>query len=86
MKLSRFLSTILELYSEISLSRKPFGIGHMYIYNFWVRMTDTVTSQNIDPSSWDILYIVWCYELNPAASPVMSCPGADRLGNRRSVI
>jgi hypothetical protein len=27
-----FLSTVLELYSEITLSRKPFGIGCMYIY------------------------------------------------------
>jgi hypothetical protein len=42
-----FLSTILELYSEIAVSRKPFGIGHMYIYTFLLRMTDTVTSQNI---------------------------------------
>jgi hypothetical protein len=45
-----------ELYSEIALSRKPFGIGHMYIYTFLLRMTDTMTSQNIDLSSWDILY------------------------------
>jgi hypothetical protein len=29
-------------------SRKRFGIGHMYIYTFLLRMTDTVTSQNID--------------------------------------
>jgi hypothetical protein len=28
----------------------------MYIYNFLLRMTDTVISQNIDLSSWDILY------------------------------
>jgi hypothetical protein len=27
-----FLTAILELYSEIALSRKPLGIGHMYIY------------------------------------------------------
>jgi hypothetical protein len=44
------------LYSEMALSRKPFGIGHMYIYNFLLRMTDTVTSQNTDLSSWDTLY------------------------------
>jgi hypothetical protein len=37
-----------ELYSEIDLSRKPFGIGHMYIYTFLLRMTDTMTSKNID--------------------------------------
>jgi hypothetical protein len=35
------------LCSEIALSRKPFGIGHM---------TDTVASQNIDLSSWNTLY------------------------------
>jgi hypothetical protein len=42
------------LYSEIALSRKPFGIGHMYIYTFLL----TMTSQNIDLSSWDTLYSV----------------------------
>jgi hypothetical protein len=47
---------VCTVYSELALSRKPFGIGHMYIYNFLLRMTDTVTSQNIDLSSWDILY------------------------------
>jgi hypothetical protein len=36
----------------VVLSRKPFGIGHMYIYTFLLRMTDTVTSQNTDLSSW----------------------------------
>jgi hypothetical protein len=36
------------LYSEVDLSRKPFGIGHMYIYIFLLRITDTITSQNID--------------------------------------
>jgi hypothetical protein len=46
------------LYSEIILSRKTFGIGHMYIHNFSLRMTDTTTSQNIDLSSWDTLYAV----------------------------
>jgi hypothetical protein len=39
-----FLTTILELYSEISLSRKMFGIGHMYIHTFLLRMTVTMTS------------------------------------------
>jgi hypothetical protein len=28
----------------------------MYIYTFLLGMTSTVTSQNIDLSSWDILY------------------------------
>jgi hypothetical protein len=36
------------LYNEIALSRKPFGIGHMYVYNFLLRLTDTMTSQNND--------------------------------------
>jgi len=29
----------------------------MYMYNFLLRMTDTMTSQNIDISSWDTLYM-----------------------------
>jgi hypothetical protein len=46
------------LYSEKALSRKPFGIGHMYIlYTFLLRKTDIMTSQNIDISYWDTLYI-----------------------------
>jgi hypothetical protein len=44
------------LYSEIALFRKPFGIEHRYIYIFLLRMTGTMTSHNIDLSSWDILY------------------------------
>jgi hypothetical protein len=46
-----------RLCSEIALSRKPFRIRHMYIYNFLLWMADTVTSQNIDLSFWNILYI-----------------------------
>jgi hypothetical protein len=45
------------LYTEIVLPRKRFGIGHMYMYTFLLRMTDTMTSQNTDLSYWDILYI-----------------------------
>jgi hypothetical protein len=45
------------LYSEIALSRKPFGIGHMYIYTFLLRMADTMTSQDIALSSSDTLYM-----------------------------
>jgi hypothetical protein len=51
------------LYSEIALSRKQFGIGHMYIYIFLFRMTDTVTSRNIDLSSWDTLYNVKVFRI-----------------------
>jgi hypothetical protein len=42
--------------TKMSLSRKPFGIGHMFIESFLLRMTDTMTSQNIVLSSWDTLY------------------------------
>jgi hypothetical protein len=48
-----FLSTMLWLYSEIVLSQKQLGIGHIH---FLVRMTAAITSQNIDLSSWDTLY------------------------------
>jgi hypothetical protein len=43
-------------YSETALSSKSFRIGHMYIYTFLLRMTNTMTSQNTDLSSWVILY------------------------------
>jgi hypothetical protein len=48
------------LYSEVALSRKPFRIGHVYtrIYTFMLRMTDTMTVQNIDLFSCDILYMI----------------------------
>jgi hypothetical protein len=51
-----FLLINLEFYSEIALSRKPFGIGHMYLYNLFPRMAHTMTSKNTDPSSWDTLH------------------------------
>jgi hypothetical protein len=47
---------VAHLYSELAVSREPFGIGYMYIYNFLHRMTDNMTSQNINISSWVILY------------------------------
>jgi hypothetical protein len=37
--------------TKMALSRKPFVIGHMFIKSFLLRMTDTMTSQNIDLSS-----------------------------------
>jgi hypothetical protein len=46
--------------SEVALSRKPFGIGHMYTYTFLLLMTDTVTSQNTDLSSWATLHAHEC--------------------------
>jgi hypothetical protein len=39
------------VYSEIALSRKPFGIEHMYFYTFLLRMTGTMSS------SWDALHV-----------------------------
>jgi hypothetical protein len=52
-----FLSTILEMYSEITLPRKRFGVEHVYIYNFLLRMTYTMISLSTDLSSWDSLHI-----------------------------
>jgi hypothetical protein len=49
---------IWTVYSETALFQKPFGIEPIYIYTFLLRMTDTVTSQNTDPSIWDILYSI----------------------------
>jgi hypothetical protein len=53
---------IFQLHSEIALSRKPFGIGHRYIYTFLLRMTAIVTSQNVDVYSWDNLHRVFVME------------------------
>jgi hypothetical protein len=42
----------------------------MYIYTFFLlKMTDTMTSQNIDLSSWDTLYIIQLHQIqNPISS------------------
>jgi hypothetical protein len=40
--------------TKMALTRKPFGIGHMFIKSFLLRMTDTMTSQNIVLSSWTL--------------------------------
>jgi hypothetical protein len=65
------------LYSEIALSRKPFGIEHMYKYIFLFSMTDTMISQNIDLSSWDILYNSNTseYAILPSCSPLYGYGG-----------
>jgi hypothetical protein len=44
------------LYNETVLSRKP-NRTHVHIYTCLLRMTDTMTTENMDLSSWDILYI-----------------------------
>jgi hypothetical protein len=31
-------------------------VGHMYIYTFLLRMADNMPFQNIDLTSWDMLY------------------------------
>jgi hypothetical protein len=64
---------VARLYNEIALSRKLFGIEHMYIYTFLLRMTDIMTSQNIDVCSHDTLHIyinrnvttITCSEITP---------------------
>jgi hypothetical protein len=48
------------LCSKTTISRKSSGIGHMYIYAFFFRTTDTMTFQNIDIFSWDTLYNMVC--------------------------
>jgi hypothetical protein len=48
------------LYSEIALSRKPFEIGLMDMYSFFLRMSDTMASENIVVFSWDTLYMSVC--------------------------
>jgi hypothetical protein len=47
------------LHSEIVLSWKLIGIGHMYI-TLLLRMTNIMTSQNTDLSVWDILCMYVC--------------------------
>jgi hypothetical protein len=42
---------VARLYSGIAVSVKTFAIGHMYIYTLLLRLTDNMTSQNIDLSS-----------------------------------
>jgi hypothetical protein len=41
----------------------------MYIYTFLLRMTDTVTSQNIDLSSWEICILYMLAYLFTELSP-----------------
>jgi hypothetical protein len=44
--------------TKMVLSRNPFGIGHMFIKKFLLRMTDIMTSQNNVLPPWDTLYIL----------------------------
>jgi hypothetical protein len=52
-RIARQYSVKSTVCSEIALSRQPFGIRHMYIYTFLLRITNIMTSQNIDLSCWD---------------------------------
>jgi hypothetical protein len=47
-------------YSEIALSQKSFRIGHMYIYTFLLRMSDTVASEIIQ---FVVTVAMNCWEL-----------------------
>jgi hypothetical protein len=43
--LQLFKTLVPELYSEVAISRKPFGMGHMYIHTYTLlRLTNTVTA------------------------------------------
>jgi hypothetical protein len=42
----------------LRLARLRLRIGHMHIYIFLLRIADNLTSENIDLSSWNTLYIV----------------------------
>jgi hypothetical protein len=59
---------VARLYSAIALSRKPFGIGHMYIYTYLLRMTDTMTFQNIDLSLYIYFLILEDEQQKPKAT------------------
>jgi hypothetical protein len=61
-------------YSKIAVFWKASGIGHIYIYNFLPRMTDTITSQNIDLSSWGTLYIKLMVSLSSELNTCMLRP------------
>jgi hypothetical protein len=39
-----------------SSPRKPFGIGHVHIQYFLLKIAVSMTDQNIDFSSWDTRY------------------------------
>jgi hypothetical protein len=51
----------------------------MYIYTFLLRMTNTMTSQNIDLSSWDTMYISYTVgdRAEPCGTPAFISLGRD---------
>jgi hypothetical protein len=56
-----WVHSVLNTYSEIALSREPFGIRHMYMYAFLLRMVDTLTSQNTKIFFWSTLYTLYIF-------------------------
>jgi hypothetical protein len=46
-------NTACQIQNTARKYRKLLGIRHMFIQTFFLRMTDTMTSQNTDLSSWD---------------------------------
>jgi hypothetical protein len=67
------------LYSEIALSRKPFGIGHVYIYTFLLRMADTMTSCGIKRPTSTHTISVHSFP-DPTVAQWMHATGADVSG------
>jgi hypothetical protein len=57
----------------------------MYIYTFLFRMTDTMTSQDTDVSSWDTLYIKGYFAPQRSIGAVKGY-GMDGMYNDHSVL
>jgi hypothetical protein len=68
--------------TKMALSRKPFGIGHMFIWSFLPRMTDTMSSQNIVLFSWDTLYIYIAVHTWGSGLPGSGLPRDHSTANR----
>jgi hypothetical protein len=60
-----FLSTALELHSEVTILKTTGNVAHVNIRTL-LTMTDTIISRNIDSSSWCTLYwlkyVIRCFE------------------------
>jgi hypothetical protein len=50
------LSTVLELYSEIALSRNELGMEHNYLHKFLLGLNNIKTSHNTDLFFLDTVY------------------------------
>jgi hypothetical protein len=67
------------VYIQMALSLKPFGIGHVHIKFFLLRMTDTMTSQNIDLSSWDTLCIYIYIYMGYVVAQLRHCAKSQKV-------